>query len=269
MDSLPCSYYCLGECYDLLAISKLLTNSGMAYSVYGKDVIHLELEGQQHSDVFIFNYGCVVFWGADSIDEKGFLDQISGSLHEGLKESIKDRCSYSINTQDSDSVIDADLDHIRLHNNDTCIRLAFSYGLSQSVKLALFEESVDSTITENRKIPYELMRTGKISLSRKELAKKIGILFLERNFVNLNSDILDVPDFFWKKPKYEQYYEMSLRFMDIKQRSDILNDKLNVIHGLYEILSTELQHIHSTRLELVIIILIFIEVLLVIVKNLL
>ena len=104
--------------------------------------------------------------------------------------------------------------------------------------------------------------TGNISLSRKSLAKKIGTLFVERNYINLNSDILDTPDFFWRRAKYEPYYEMSIDFMDIKQRLGILNSRLDIIHELYGILSTELQHIHSSRLEWIIIFLILIEVLL-------
>ena len=105
-----------------------------------------------------------------------------------------------------------------------------------------------------------LIETGKISLSRKTLAKRIGALFLERNFVNLHSDILDVPDFFWKRPKYEQYYEMAIKFMDLTQRIQILNDRLKVIHELYHILATELQHLHSSRMEMIIIALISFEV---------
>ena len=53
-------------------------------------------------------------------------------------------------------------------------KLAFSYGLSQSVKLSVFEDSADKTIEENKSIPADLIQTGKISLSKKLLAKKIG-----------------------------------------------------------------------------------------------
>ena len=59
--------------------------------------------------------------------------------------------------------------------------------------------------------------------------------------------------------------------MDIQQRLEILNKRLDVIRELYEILSNELNHIHSSRLELVIIYLIvievFIQVILFIVKD--
>jgi uncharacterized Rmd1/YagE family protein len=53
---------------------------------------------------------------------------------------------------------------------------------------------------------------------------------------------------------------MASEYMDITTRLDILNRRLDVIHELYEILSSELNHRHSSRLELTIILLILIEV---------
>ncbi|CAL7962530.1 required for meiotic nuclear division protein 1 [Alphaproteobacteria bacterium] len=271
MGLLQCSYYCTGEGYSLLAISEFLTGLGLVHKIYGKDVLHVDYEllEQQHSDIFIFNYGCVVFWGFDTASEEKFIQQMSKFLLHPLLPQVVDRCHYVISKHSSDSEIDTEGDKILLHDEDPYVKLSFSYGLSQSVKLIEFEDSVEKTIEENREIPYELIETGKISLSRRTLAKKIGVLFAERNFINLNSNILDTPDFFWKRPRYEPYYEMSIKFMDIKQRTTILNDRLNIIHELYEMLSTELQHAHSCRLELIIMLLILIEVSILIMRDLL
>jgi uncharacterized Rmd1/YagE family protein len=116
-------------------------------------------------------------------------------------------------------------------------------------------------------MPAELATKGKISLSRKKLSQKIGALFAERNSVNLHSDILDTPEFFWRRPRYEPYYVMGVQYLDITTRIGILNKRLDVIHELYDILSNELKHSHSSRLELVIIFLIFIEVMITILRD--
>jgi len=115
-------------------------------------------------------------------------------------------------------------------------------------------------LKKTRHLPEELARKGKIYMSRKKLSKKIGALFSERNSINLHSDILDTPEFFWRRPRYEHYYLMASEYMDIQTRLDILNRRLGVIHELYDILSSELNHRHSSRLELIIILLILIEV---------
>ena len=53
---------------------------------------------------------------------------------------------------------------------------------------------------------------------------------------------------------------MSIKFLDLSQRIHVLNSKLDIMRDLYSILSDELKHAHSSRLEIVVILLIFIEV---------
>ena len=44
---------------------------------------------------------------------------------------------------------------------------------------------------------YELARTGTIPLSSKEMSKRIGALIVQKNMVNLETDILETPEYFW------------------------------------------------------------------------
>ena len=104
-------------------------------------------------------------------------------------------------------------------------------------------------------------------MSKKEISKQIGVLFNERYYINLHSDILDTPEFFWRRPSYEPLYLMTAEFLDIQTRHNILNHRLNMIHELYTILANELNYKHSTRLEVIIIILIAIEVIVALVHN--
>jgi uncharacterized Rmd1/YagE family protein len=90
----------------------------------------------------------------------------------------------------------------------------------------------------------------------------MGKLFLERSSINLHSDILDTPDFFWDYPELEPLYRMTAKDQDIKQRVDILNKRLNLIHELFEMLSDVFNNRHSSILEIIIIALISIEIIL-------
>jgi hypothetical protein len=69
-------------------------------------------------------------------------------------------------------------------------KLALSFSLAQSAKLFVFEDRVDTTISSARHIPVSLAERGRIDLSRTEISKLTGKVFLERNEVNLHSDIL-------------------------------------------------------------------------------
>jgi uncharacterized Rmd1/YagE family protein len=109
-------------------------------------------------------------------------------------------------------------------------------------------------------LPERLAKHGKISLDRTEICKKIGQLFIERNSVNLYSDILDTPEFFWEQEQYQAFYHRIYSYLEIGKRVAVLNKRLDIMRELFEMLSAELQDRHSSNLEWIIIWLIVVEV---------
>ena len=263
-----CSYYCVGNTYDIDELAKFLREEGREPKFYD-NVIHIHKENNEEGaggDAFIFPYGCTIFWGLEEEEEHQILSELRPYVGYPLAFPMHDQSTFHYG---GITAIEEEEDQIVLESDDILIKLSLSHGLSQSVKLEWFEESVSHTIEKTRHLPEELARKGKISMSRKKLSKKIGALFAERNSINLHSDILDTPEFFWRRPQYEPYYVMASEYMDITTRLDILNRRLDVIHELYDILSSELNHRHSSRLELTIILLILIEVVVVLRNELL
>lgn len=264
-----CSSYCTAESYNIDGFSKYLRNEGLDPKFYD-DVIHIHKDRFDEQtpaiigEVFYFPYGCVVFWNFSEEEELQYLRELKPYEYEPLDDYIYEASNF---VYGSETKINEEDDEIILEDDDALLKLSMSHGLSQSVKLDVFENSIAKTIENTRYLPAELAEKGKISLSRKKISQKIGALFAERNSVNLHSDILDTPEFFWRRPRYEPYYQMASQYMDITTRLDILNRRLDVIHELYGILSDELKHSHSSRLEWVIILLIVSEVILHIIKD--
>ena len=261
-----CSSYCTASSYKIDKLAILLREKQLDPKFYD-DVIHIERsdeEGKGHA--FFFPYGCVVFWNLDLDLENEFLNLLGEFSLDKRPHIIQDECTFIYNTSTD---IHEEEDEILVESNDDLIILSISYGLSQSVKLTACEESINTTIQNTRHLPDELAKAGKISLSRKKLSQKLGALFAERHSINLHTDVLDTPEFFWRRPKYEPYYQMSALYLDIQTRTEILNRRLGVIHELYGILADELKHLHSSRLEMIIIFLIVIEVVVAISKDIL
>jgi uncharacterized Rmd1/YagE family protein len=259
-----CTSFCTAEAYQGDLLVAHLQRQGYTPRLFD-GVIHIQrTHGDNASDIFFFPYGCIIIWGCDAREEREVLALVQEAEVNPLPHFVED---YSTFLLGDTTEIREESDEIVLEADDVLIKLSISHGLSQSVKLGTFEESIGKTIEKTRHLPKELAGKGKISLSRKKLAQQLGSLFAERNSINLHTDILDVPEFFWRRPQYEPYYLMAAAYMDIQMRLDILNKRLDVIHELYEILSNELNHIHSSRLEWIIIILIVIEVVLVLLKD--
>jgi uncharacterized Rmd1/YagE family protein len=256
-----CRSYCVSEAYQIDKLGLYLRDKEYEPKFFD-DVIHVQLESG--ADVFCFEYGCLVFWNVEELNELNFIREISSFTYNPNKESLMDLYQYEIG---SETNILEEEDQIILSADDSLIKLSFSHGLSQSVKLNAFEKEIAETIELTRYLPRELSEKGKTSLSRKKIAQHMGMLFAQRNFINLHTDLLDTPEFFWKRPRYEPYYEMSINYLDIRTRLDIVNRKLDVIHELYGILSDELKHRHSSFLEMIVVGLILMEVLITLWKG--
>ena len=258
-----CTGYCTAANYDSTRLLQFFQQSGVA-QLY-RDIIHVSPKDEKglKRDIFYFPYGVAIFWGFNEDEEKGLLVILKQFEKEPLPRPEVDEFSFSYREK-----LKIEDDEIFLHKKDADLKLAISYAIAQSVKLTVFEEAILRTIENSKQIPKNLALKGKISLSRKETSRKIGQLYLERNYINLHSEILDTPEFFWSHADLEPYYRRMLHYLDVNKRGDLLNRRLTLLHELFEILSNEINHKHSARLEWTIIILIVIEVILIVLKDL-
>lgn len=261
-----CASYCLADSYKIDELARIFRAEGLDPRFYD-DVIHIEYELDNFiGHAFFFTYGCAVFWGLSPSQIQDILELAEPAANMLVQQVVRDECFYR---SAHESTIIEEEDLILLDSDDTVLKLSWSYGLSQSVKLTVFEDRITLAIQKSKHLPDELAVKGKTSLSRQQLSRKVGALYAERHSINLHNDLLDTPEFFWRRPSYETYYHMASSYLDITTRTNILNQRLSILHDLYEILSDELKHLHSSRLEWIIILLIVSEVVLTLLKDVL
>jgi uncharacterized Rmd1/YagE family protein len=140
-----------------------------------------------------------------------------------------------------------------LRSDDIKAMCAVSHGLALCVKLSVYEENIEKTIQGTKYLPEELAKEGGIQMSSKDISRIIGDLFIQRNSVNLHTDILNMPDFFWENAELEPLYAKVRSYLDINKRVDILNKRLDVLKELLEILGEQLSKQNESFLEWVII----------------
>lgn len=260
---MDCRAYCTATSYQIKPLFEVLKGSARA-TLY-RDVIHVSLpplSPNQQRDVFYFPYGVTVFWGVDIDTCQRELAAIKAFEENPLDEPETDQFTYA--RGETPKIVE---DEILIPNDDVLNRLAISHGLAQSVKLGTFENALKKIFDKTKKIPDDLAKYGSIPLSRKEIRRKMGELFIERNSINLHVDVLDTPEFFWEYSELEPMYTMAANYLDIETRVEVLNQRLDVVHELFEMLGNELNHQHSSRLEWTIICLIVIEVLLSLLRD--
>lgn len=256
-----CVAYATANNYQLPHIAELHRSKGNS-SRFFRSVLHVAVKPR--GDLFFFSHGCFVAWGLSRRQELQCLALIKKFSINPLENSEIDRFVYKLGKKTklaSHISFNADVITIEADEVDNVqLKLAISYGLAQSIKLETYETSIQATINHNSNLAEELARHGKIPLARKEILKRMGSIFAAKSMVNLSSEYLDVPEYFWQFPNLEAYYIMTDQFLDISGRVEVLNQKLDVLSQLLSMLTSELQHKHSSLLEMIIILLIVIEI---------
>lgn len=266
-----CSSYCTASEYNTSDLTTYFQNKGSQTQLFD-DVLYVQIQDRskkKNIDIFIFSFGCVSIWGGDEVDAESILKTIADFEVNKIDNLIMDFILYEYHKKPSENnktFIDEENNSVVLADNSELVKLSISHALAQSVKLRVLEDKVSDILAKADPIQQELANTGGVSLSKTEISKQIGNLFNARYSVNLHSDILDTPEFFWRRPRHEVLYLMTSEFQDINVRHGILNHRLNIIQELYNILSNELNYKHSTRLEVTIVVLISIEIIIALIK---
>lgn len=251
---MDCRAYCKAASYQIKPLFEKLKEQYKP-TLY-RDVIHISIPvADEWGDIFYFPYGAMVAWKLSQEICQVYLDKAKEFEYDPVEEVEADEFTSIIG--ESPRIV---ADEIILPNNDVLTRLAVSHGIAQSVKLSTFESAIHKTFNNTKHIPEDLAKHGRISLSRQEIRRKMGELFIKRNSINLHADVLDTPEFFWEYSELEPFYSMTANYLDLENRVEVLNQRLDVIHELFEMLGNELNHQHSSRLEWIIICLIIIEV---------
>ena len=249
---------CFSDYFEFAPLQQSLM-SGKRCVAY-RNVLHVE---SNQGDVFVFDYGVLVFWRLAAGEREEILQKIAGFAKAPLSHTLDDE--FTFETGSAKTFIKND--HIHLQNDEVLTRLAVSHGIAQSTKLAQFEYRVQQTINDTVHIPENIARTGSAQLSGKELSRLRGRLYITKSDVMLNYDLLDVPDFFWEYPELDSLYSMVAEYLEVKQRVEVLSKKLETIHELFDMMSDEQKHRHSSMLEWIIIWLIAIEIVIFLVHD--
>ncbi|RKP37026.1 Sad1-interacting factor 2 [Dimargaris cristalligena] len=214
------------------------------------------------SEVFVFDYGVIVFWAMTPEEEKQTLRELRRfeiePLEAGDVEIEEFNLYYNPNFP---PMIYNDVIRLR-HPRNYMVKMAISHAIAQSVKLTLYEGLVEETINDTKHIPQLMAETGRVKMSRTAITKKIGQLFIMRINVNLVSNILDTPEIFWSEPALQPLYDAIRGYLEISQRAEIMNHRVSVIGDLLDMLREHLNGHHGEFLEWIIIILIGIEIML-------
>ncbi|KAH8704366.1 sporulation protein RMD8 [Phaeosphaeriaceae sp. PMI808] len=223
----------------------------------------------QFGEMFVFSYGVAVFWNFTEKQEKDILGDLTfSSIATGVSLATRPLIESDFETEEFHFEYNPEIQRPRVYNDmitlksgDHMIKLAMSHAIAQSTKLSLFEEGMSRTMLAAQYIPKRLALTGKLGMRRTDVVKMIGQLFTSRVDVNLSSNMLDTPNFFWdSEPTLHPLYTAVREYLEIKPRIQVLNERCQVFLDLGEILSDSISDKKMTRITWIIIALIVLSI---------
>ncbi|CAH6723761.1 sporulation protein Rmd8p [[Candida] jaroonii] len=223
---------------------------------------------KHHGEMFIFDYGIVVFWNFSETHEKNILADLSFVFYEeDVPIMINPIDEQDIETEEFHFDYDETIHRPRIYNDmitlrsaDHLIKLTMSHAIAQSTKLGLFESRMINILTSISRLPKKLALTGELGLRRDQLLKKSGKLFKLRSDVNLSGSILDTPNFFWDfEPALHPLYSAVRDYLDIDQRVQVINDRCKVFLEFSDIVNDSINEKNTSRITFMFILIIFLS----------
>lgn len=227
-------------------------------------------DAKNFAEMFVFSYGVVVFWNFSEHQEKDILGDLTFAESEkGISLATRPFEPGDFETEEFHFEYSADIRHPRIFNDmitllprsDHMVKLTISHAVAQSTKLCSFEERMSETMKHAEHVPKRLAMTGELSMGRTEIVKLLGRLFKSRVDINLSSNILPVPNFFWEsEPTLHPLYMAIRDYLEIDPRITVLNERCRVFLDLAEILSDTVADAKMSAITWIIIVLIVISI---------
>lgn len=222
--------------------------------------------GNEPRDIFFFREGTVVLWNTTELESSNVLtflkefelDTYDDHLIQGESELMQ----YNYTSIDAKPHLNKGQFFLTKDKEEDNFleKYTFSNALSLSVKLGIWEANLEKYVHSMEFVTDNLKRGTKIKISRAEMLRKTGELFELRHLINLSSDLLDTPDFYWDREQLENLYSQTCSYLSIQRRTRVMNEKLNHCVELADLISSNLNDVHHCRLEWMIIVLIMVEV---------
>ncbi|XP_074846481.1 required for meiotic nuclear division protein 1 homolog isoform X2 [Carettochelys insculpta] len=272
-DLMQCTAFATADEYHLGNLCHDLTSYGyVEITSLPRDAANVLVFGTENAAkeydpgiIFFFREGSVVFWNVEEKTMKKIMQVLERheihpyevALVHWENEEINYRRGEGQSKLHRGQILlssDLDIDEVILQ------KFAFSNALCLSVKLAIWESSLDNFVESIQSIPEILKSRKKVKLSHADVMQKIGELFALRHCINLSSDLLITPDFYWDRENLEELYDKTCQFLSINRRVKVMNEKLQHCIELTDLMRNHLNEKRALRLEWMIVILITIEV---------
>lgn len=201
--------YATADEYDLESLHTALTKQDLYetrkfYTEHGQDVLHVRskynVESTEPRDIFFFREGSVVLWNCSEPESRTILRNLRqfeiGPYNDDMIKAEKEVMSYSY-VDEQPGNLKNEIFYIQSNGDGDLEKYTFSNAMTSTVKLGIWESLLENYIDGLANVTSDLKHGRKIRISRALILRKTGELFALKHLINLDSELLETPDFYW------------------------------------------------------------------------
>lgn len=208
----------------------------------------------------LFRYGVVVLFDLDPLEENSFLASLQRLVVEPVEPPEAEETRLYLHPEGEDRVEHSGAIVISEPTPERLQLLADILG--KNAVLDHYEKRVALVFDRIDPLAATLQRKGDFGSKGKELLQQIGGVLLTQQRMVGRVEVLEKPEVLWDRPTLERIYLRLEDEYELKERSRILDRKLDLIARTSETLLELMQNRRTMRVEWYIVILILIEILL-------
>jgi uncharacterized Rmd1/YagE family protein len=209
--------------------------------------------------VALYRFGIAILAGMSPLEEEQIVSGLGPRIF-GARAKVEDEETASV-------VVAADGDDKVTPGGPIFVSgltderfLVIADALAKSVALARYERSVNSVFDSIEPFAVNLAQHGRPPWKRRAMLKLIGEALLVQHRVSGRVAVQEKPDILWDRPDLERLYARVNDEYEIDERALTLKNKLDVIVETGRALTDIIEADRATRLEAVVILLIFTEI---------
>lgn len=205
--------------------------------------------------VVVFRYGALVLVGLTPAEEQAVLAQYSQSAHTTPIE--EERLELTLRPDQDEGVTSPG--QLQIKALTAAHVLVLADVLAKSIALARYEREIAQVFDTIEPTANTLAVSGRIPKGRQALLQLIGAALLAQHRVSGRIAFAEKPDSLWDHPELERFYARLEDEYEIIERGTLLNGKVGVVASAAETFTDLIDTARSTRLEILIVILILAE----------
>lgn len=241
---------------DAQAATKRLAWPVVRHYVYGA-----AFEVEDVGRVFLFDFGAVVQYGSDRIDE-GVVETLEKEVGCHFLPETTETYQISVDPEHPAGSSRVGWDQVVIPSGEASLISAVALLLGQSTALERYEKAADELIEQAIPRTRFLAERGRVPSESRALVRRIGRLTTDRLELASLFYLLDRPEETWEDAEVSSLYDNLFANLELRDRHQAMLQKLEAVERVTDLtINIWLGHL-SNRLEWTIVVLILVEILL-------